>query len=229
MYLFNKTQQNGVVVKIVIISLAILFSTSSNGILVMGVVYFAYLVNKYFSRFHVGYFIFGGIIFIIVAYFVLNSDYIDKVTYGLFTQEVGMSESKADMRIYRGFNFYGDMPLESEIFGVGWRNAENFSKECNTHLYSYYNAKVFDYFNSIAGTLIYAGVIGLSLLLLFFQSLWRRTKDFATRTLVICVLMLMTSSSVLMSDQWVLFLDSITALTNYCNTYNHSFANRRFA
>lgn len=223
MYLFNKTQQDGVVIRIVVISLAILLSTSSNGLLVMGVVYFAYLVYKYFSRFNVGYFIVGGILFIFAAYFVLNSDYIDEVTYGLFTQEVGQSESKAEMRIYRGFNLYADMPLGTKIFGVGWRDAENYCKGCNTFLYTYYNATVFDYFNSIAGTLIYAGVTGLTFLLLFFYSLWRRTKDFATRTLVLCVILLMSSSSVLMSDQWVFFLATIISMININNEKNNNY------
>lgn len=223
MLLFGKTKVKYPIFWIVILSISVLLSTSSNGILIMGVVYIAYVYKRFFSKLNIAYLIIGGALLVAGYYFISHSMYIKDVTYGLFVQEADMTTSKAEMRIYRGFNMFADLPTDKQIFGIGWRNAENYCKTCNTQLYGKYAVAVFDYFNSIAGTLIYAGIIGLLLLTLFFFSLFKRTDDFGARTLVTCVFIIMGSSSVLMSDQWVFFLATITAMINiYYNEKNNS-------
>lgn len=214
MILFGKTEVRRPIIWIIVISSAILLSTSSNGIILMGIVYFAYIIFKFYRKINMVYFIFGGVILFCAFYLITNSEYIDKVTYGLFVQESDMTTSKAELRIYRGFNLYRDLPIDKQLFGVGWREAARYCQTCNHGLFSKYDIISFDYFNSIAGTLIYSGIIGLILLLSFFYSLWHQTNDFATRTLIISVLVLMCSSSVLMSDQWILFLTAIISLIN---------------
>ena len=229
MYLFKKAHQKNILLKIVIISLSILLSTSSNGLIIMIIAYFAFIVYKYYRRINLLYFILGGIILLGAFYFISKSKFIDDVTYGLFVQEVDMTTSKAEMRIYRGFNMYVDLPLDKQLFGVGWRNAQRYCRSCNKALYNTYYADVFDYFNSIAGSLIYSGIIGCFLLCLFFYNLFKHTNDFATRTLVICVFILMGTSSVLMSDQWVFFMAAIISMINKCKNeenYHHSITQR---
>lgn len=214
MYLFGKTHQKGRIVKIVIITISILLSTSSNGIIVMGVVYAAFIVSRVLSRINIWYIALGVLIFVGAFYFISRSEFINDVTYGLFVQEADMTTSKAELRIYRGFNLYADLSAESKLFGVGWRNAQNYCRTCEPALFSNYSTDVFDYFNSIAGTLIYSGFIGFLLLFAFFFNMFKCTSDFGTRTLVISVFVLMGSSSILMSDQWILFLATIISLIN---------------
>lgn len=216
MYIFGKTRQRLIVLKILLLTASVMLSTSSNGILVMGVVYASFLLYKFFRKINVAYFIVGGALFLGSFYFISKSEFINDVTYGLFTEEAGMSMSKAELRVYRGFKLYVDLPIDKQLFGVGWRNAARYCKTCNNELYSTYSAHtdVFDYFNSIAGTLIYSGIIGLCLLLAFFFSMFKFTNDFSARTLIICVLVIMSSSSVLMTDQWILFLTTIISLIN---------------
>lgn len=212
--LWRKTNPKGRLFRIIIISLSILLCTSSNGIIIMALIYLAIVIQKYFTHFKLSYLIIGSVVLCLAFYIIKESEYIDKITYGLFVQEPDMTMSKAEMRIYRGFNMYADMPLEQKCFGIGWRNARRYCLTCNTSLFSKYSADAFDYFNSIAGTLIYAGIVGLVLLLLFFFSLWKETKDYATKLLILSVFIIMVSSSVLMTDQWVLFLAAITSMIN---------------
>ena len=180
----------------------------------MGIIYALYVVYRYFSKINIIYFIIGGIILIGAYYFITNSSYLEDVTYGLLTQEDGMTTSKAEGRIYRGFMMYSDMPLECKLFGVGWRNAEAYCKACNAELLTKYAYDGFNYFNSIAGSLIFSGIIGFVALISFFISMFRFTSDFSTKVLIIAVLILMCTSSILLSDQWIFFLAAIVALIN---------------
>lgn len=214
MFLWGKTKQKWPIIKIAVITIAVLLSTSSNGIIVMGIIYALYVVYRYFSKINIIYFIIGGIILIGAYYFITNSSYLEDVTYGLLTQEDGMTTSKAEGRIYRGFMMYSDMPLECKLFGVGWRNAEAYCKACNAELLTKYAYDGFNYFNSIAGSLIFSGIIGFVALISFFISMFRFTSDFSTKVLIIAVLILMCTSSILLSDQWIFFLAAIVALIN---------------
>lgn len=214
MLLFGKSNIRRPVIWIAVITISILLSTSSNGIIVIGIVYFSFIVYKYFRKINIAYIFIGGALLIGAFVFISRSDFIEDVTYGLFVQEADMTTSKAELRIYRGFNLYSDLPLDKKVFGIGWRDAENYCKKCNPDLFGKYSIDVFDYFNSIAGTLIYSGLIGLIFLLMFFLSLWKRASSFSAKTLILCVLILMGTSSVLMSDQWILFLTTIISLIN---------------
>lgn len=224
MLLFGKTKSKCPIIWIVILSISVLLSTSSNGILIMGMVYIAYIYSRFFNKLNIAYIVIGGVILVSGYYLISRSQFIEDVTYGLFVQESDMTTSKAEMRIYRGFNMYADMPTDKKVFGIGWRNAQDYCKTCNNQLFSKYAADVFDYFNSIAGTLIYTGLIGLTFLTLFFYTLFKRVDDFCTKTLIACVFILMGSSSILMSDQWIFFLATITSMINInSNEKNNSY------
>lgn len=214
MFLWGKTKQKWPIIKIVVITIAVLLSTSSNGIIVMGFIYATYIINRYFSKLNIIYIIIGTVLFIGAYYFITNSTYLNDVTYGLFTQEEGMTTSKAEGRIYRGYYMYMDMPLECKIFGVGWRNAEAYCQASNPELLGKYAYDGFNYFNSLAGSLIFAGIIGFVALLSFFFSLFKFTNDYSARVLIVAVLILMGTSSVLLSDQWIFFLAAIVSLIN---------------
>ena len=107
-----------------------------------------------------------------------------------------------------------DMPLECKIFGVGWRNAEAYCQASNQELLGKYAYDGFNYFNSLAGSLIFSGIIGFVALLSFFFSMFKFTHDYSARVLIIAVLILMGTSSVLLSDQWIFFLAAIVSLIN---------------
>ena len=214
MFLWGKTNQKRNKIKLAVITIAVLLSTSSNGIIVMGLIYALYIVYRYFSKLNFAYIILGSIILVAAYYFITSSSYLNDVTYGLLTQEEGMTTSKAQGRIYRGFLMYSDMPIDCKIFGVGWRNALAYCKACNHELLVRYSYDGFDYFNSVAGSLIYSGLIGFIALLSFFIAMFKYTRDYPARVLIISVFVLMCTSSVLLSDQWIFFLAAILSLIN---------------
>lgn len=214
MLLWGKTKHRLPIIKIIVISIGVLLSTSSNGIIIMGLIYASYIIYKYFTKLKPIYIIIGCVIFYVAYTIIINSTFLGDVTYGLLVQEQGMSTSKADGRIYRGFLMFADLPIDRQLFGVGWRSAETYCQACNQRLLGEYAYDGFDYFNSIAGSLIYSGILGFGFLLLFFVSMFKFTKDYAARVLIICVFILMGTSSILLSDQWIYFLAAIVALIN---------------
>lgn len=215
-YLWNiDTSSKHRTIPIIIIVAATLFSTSANGIVLLSIIFSLYILNKYFKKFKIKHILIGLITFIILIVFLINSSLIKSATYGLFVVEEDRSESKADARIYRGFLFYNDLEINNQIFGIGWKNAENFAKtEKNQILYNRYYLKAFDYFNSISAFLIYSGIIGLFLFLSFIWSIWKATSNFGGKVIIIIILASMTSSSIIMTEIWPLYLTIFYSLTN---------------
>lgn len=227
LYLFNRTKQKLVVLKIVIISIGVLLSTSSNGIIVMGLVYLAFIFKRYFTKLRFVHIVFGATILVGSFFLISKSQYINDVTYGLFTVKEGRSESKAEIRIYRGFKLYSELSSDSKIFGVGWRDSRQYCINRQPLLYSEYYMENFEYFNSIAGILIYSGLIGFILFFLFLFALFKQALDFETKTLIICTFVLMGTSSLFMSDQWFLLLTVITSMINTSSIKTKSIENEK--
>lgn len=200
---------------VLIISSATLLSTSANGIILLSIIIFLYIWNKYFLDFKIKYIALGITILITLAIFLINSSIIKSSTYSLFVVKEGRSVSKADARVYRGFLFYKDMDINNQILGIGWRNAENFAKvEKNQLLYIRYYLEAFDYFNSIAALLIYSGMGGLFLFMSFIKSIWKTTFNFGGKVIIIIIIASMTSSSIIMTEIWPVYLIILYYISN---------------
>lgn len=196
---------------LVLVTIATILSTSGNGIILLTLSYILYslsLLNERISFkniFIVLIIVLGGIF----AY--SSSQFIGDTTEYLFVGS-GNVGSKAGYRIYRGFELYADLPLENKITGLGWKNAENYLRENNNALYGRYSSEsAFDYFNSIAAVLIYSGFLGAVLFLGFIKSLWKECFSPTSRMLIVIMLASMVSSSIFMTDQWLLYLSLIYA------------------
>lgn len=197
------------------ISFATLLSTSANGIILLSIILISYILNKYFQKFQIKHIVFGILTLLTFLILLLNSSFIKSATYGLFVVKEDRSVSKADARIYRGFLFYKDMDITNQIHGVGWKNAENFAKaEKNQLLYNRYYLKAFNYFNSIAAFLIYSGVIGLFLFLSYIRTIWKNTFNFGGKVIIIIILASMTSSSIIMTEIWPIYLIILFYISN---------------
>ncbi len=195
---------------IIVIGLAMILSTSANGIILLSIILLTYIFSKYFYKFNIKYYIFGAIILSVFVSVFLKSSLIQSSTYSLFITREHRSESKADARIYRGFLFYYELPVNEKLFGIGWRNAKNYSlTHNNSKLYNRYYITAFDYFNSISAILIYSGLLGFIFFICFIMSLWRKMQHPGGKVLIIIILASMTSSSIIMTEVWPLYLSII--------------------
>lgn len=200
-------------VALITISAAVLLSTSGNGIVLIIVIYLLYIVHSNVRKFSVKS-IAIGIAIVIAGIAILNTEVMQLVTDNLFSANTG-DHDKSEYRIKRGFNLYSDLPVSAQFLGVGWGNAENYTKTEVPMLYSkYYISARFDYFNSIAGILIYSGIVGFSLFAVFFLSLFKKTKSFEEKTIIFVILLTMVSSSIFMAEQWLFYLMIIYSTNN---------------
>ena len=190
---------------LLIITAAVFMSTSGNGIVLIGLIYSIFIAHSNLHKFNL-----KSILITIVIIFsgivILNQDTIKNVTDNLF-QENSNGYNKSDYRIKRGFSLYSELPVSSQIFGVGWTNAERFLKDTEPNLYNKYSSNTrFDYFNSMAGVLIYTGLLGFTLFFIFFYSLFLKARGVGSKTIVFIVFITMASSSIIMAEQWLHYL-----------------------
>lgn len=191
---------------LVIIFSAIIISTSANGLVLALLSLFLYICGKYFIRLNIKHIIVGSLLIFVIGYAAYRSEFVSEITYGLFVQQEDQTQSKSDARIYRGFDFYYNLPLTEKIFGVGWREAESYCLANNQQMHAKYYIEAFDYFNSIAGILIYSGIIGFILFIAFIKDIWKYSTNKGYHALIITILISMISSSIFMVDQWLLYL-----------------------
>lgn len=185
----------------IITTLAMLSTTSGNGIIVSGIAWIVAAMfmikgnKKYF------YLIFVGILIIGVYLFLRRIPEFNDIFSKLFTSENRQTHSKADYRIYRGFDYYSQLPLFNKFFGIGYR--------CLESSFSYYNLVDHyrtsgEYMGCIGQILVYSGALGIAFFLLFFGRLFMRSNDLC-RTILICFLAYCFSSSIYFDAIWILY------------------------
>ena len=144
----------------------------------------------------------------------MRSAFVSNVTYGLFIKDEGQSNSKAYVRMYRGFLLFYELPKEEKLIGCGWRNCESCIKSKNYEAYELLFMDNFEYMNSIAQVLCYSGIIGFLLFVFFMISVIKLIKHMPGVLVIIVIIMFMSSSSILMTDMWFLYLAIIYSLKN---------------
>lgn len=198
---------------LVLITIAVILSTSGNGIILMVVIYILFFINKLQGR-HTILVIFAGIVFLIAGYIIYEKSEVIQYTVNAFSDNTDSDNSKTYYRIYRGFEVYGELPFYAQITGIGFRNAEHFLKTTNSQVYNKNKTGDvnFEYFNSIAAILIYFGIIGFILLFLFIRAIWRSTKLFGAKALLSVMMLSCISSSIFNSDTWFMYIILMAAM-----------------
>lgn len=205
---------------LIIVTIATILSTSGNGIILLAMSYCIYAFDLFIEKRTIKNFFIVVMIMVVGVAFYSTSEFLASTTEFLFVGNGNNVGSKADYRVYRGFQLFYDMSFENKITGVGWKNAEMFFKSQNSLIYGNYSSNAtFDYFNSIAGILIYSGFIGAFLFWGFIRSLWKECFTSTSRILIIILLASMISSSVFMTDQWLLYLALIYATSIDINSF----------
>lgn len=150
---------------IILYTLAIIYSTSLNGIILLLVVYIIYFLDK-LKTCNKQTFIKIMSIFATFLFFVFiicfKISYIGEILSRLkdiTTNPLGSSS----MRTMRGIVFFSKMPVIDKFFGIGFGNFIGYRKD--TGIWSIYEVPV-EYFNTNAYLLISIGIIGCIFLFL---------------------------------------------------------------
>lgn len=174
-----------------IISISILLSTSSTGILVVGLIYLTYIISSKMNFWkRMSFFI--TIICIAVAY--INLDYFREGREKIETQDYS-----TNIRLQTGLVAFQEMDPIYYFFGVPHTVPIEYVKEVGLDLmgggFDLYNNYVF--LPTFWGLLIMFGIVGLILFLNVYYKFYKINKDLLP--LLMCLLVLMFSNSDLIS------------------------------
>lgn len=181
---------------------AILISGSSNGIISLVVIIIIQLLlliktKKYLIPVYCLLFI---SFFIIYAKLGLHQTIMEKfLGFGS-----SISHTSANLRIYRGFNLFSQLPMVFSILGVGGGSIISIIKKIElTDYYSFAG----DYINSISYLLISYGIIGFTLYILSFKEyIFSKKYTITNLVMIIILFVLLSTSSLYVSPIYLLML-----------------------
>ena len=194
------------ILKAVIISLLTIMSTSGNGVVLAFLcwgLYFTFF-NEFDFRNRMLLFIIGVMVIGISFYALTQIDTINTVLSMLFTNNT-YGYSKANYRVYRGFDIYSLLPTTQKLFGVGYYNMETFASINN--IVSQYDTQwnIYEYFSAFTQILIYFGALGFIFIVGHIIPLFKNQSNL-TKGLVILLIAISLSSEILLQGFHMMFL-----------------------
>ena len=112
-------------------------------------------------------------------------------------------DMKNNWTIYRGFDYFFQLPIINKVFGIGFKSLESF-----TRLYGissvFDKSFLFEYLNSVCQALIYYGILGFCLLFHSYARLFRGCNTIG-KVLIIVFLALSVSSSIFLDSTMIMY------------------------
>lgn len=188
------------------ISLVMVLSTSTNGIvfsICTWIIYFIYCNYRSVKRNNVLTFLFPLIIFgVVFFFFVLLTDdnAISNYTARQFNDIFNMNTSASGyLRVLRGFDIYSQLNILEEIFGIGMGTYQSYYAMGSIYVL---DGEV-EYMSSLSYLFVSTGIIGFLLFIyaLFYNSIG---KGICSKILAMWVVLVFTSSSVFNSPIYAL-------------------------
>jgi hypothetical protein len=208
--LYSKTLINGNrILKALFASVVVITTVSGNGIIILLIEWSLYFL--FYNDIKMKYRILisvVGMFLILYTYEVLNNIPMYQAMFNrLFIDVSGSSyiSSKADYRIYRGFDLFFQLPLYGKFFGVGYNHMQIFANKFN--IVSQYEKSwlAYEYFSTITQVLLYFGVIGF---MLFYKHLsvlfWKSTN--VVKGLIVIMVALWLSSSMFLNSSHIMYM-----------------------
>ena len=202
----NKIKHN--IIKSVLISIIIISTMSGNGIVALLITWLSYFIL--FGKIRKVYrFLIILILpfFILILYnFLLRIPTFNRMSKELFINTTGKyTQTKADYRVYRGFDYYFKLTNLEKATGVGYSHMQIYSKEKNiTSKYDNPNAG-FEFFSTITQVLLYSGIIGFILFVIHLYELWKSNSRLV-KGLLIMIVAIWFSSQMLFSEIYYIYI-----------------------
>lgn len=206
--LFDKNNKRSILL-IILCIFSLVFSMSGTGLLGLLIIGLLYLINHIidkpsFKRVSV------AVLFIIaipvVAYYYSQSEVGEAVLSR--TQDVKEAQNAAMVsseyvRLFRGYDIYGELPSFNQIFGCGDKT-NIIQKISHTKFSSLFDIDYF-YFNGVSTVLLYTGLIGLIIYLLLFYKIWN-DNTFCGRSIIVLLISFMLIGSIVLSATGVVLI-----------------------
>ncbi len=206
--LFDDTRKKSIPLIILIIAglLLSMSGTAVLGLLVIGIIYLVklFVLHASFKK--------TWWVFLLVALLPVGYQYYAKSELGEMvlgrTESVveasqAMAVSSEYVRLFRGYDIFGELNVSKKIFGCGTK--ESIIQSIATTRYS----SMFDsenfFFNGIATILLYTGLIGLFIYLWTLINMWKG-NSFCGKSFIILLVALMLIASIVINSSGVLFL-----------------------
>lgn len=206
--------------KITLIVIAILCTTSANGIVLMLLVFLFSLFTKVkrpSSQIQLrNVLIIGWLLSIIALIMYIRIDFIQNIVQRLILLG-SRTQGSGAIRVLRGYMFYKELPFSEKLFGIGFGNFVGIKNALNINTAYEYDV---EYMNMNAYLLVSSGVIGITLILLALYCSLAKKNIVGVGSILLLVTMGM-SSSVYSTAVFALYL----SIYFHCN---QSLGNREY-
>ncbi len=179
--------------------LALVLSLSGNAVFGLILIFTSYGIytlirEKSFKR-KVVFYIFVVIGFFSLGYFIQTEKGNDLMSRGEELSELSQTTAASSeyMRLLRGYDLYGEMPLHNKIFGIG--DKYEFDQLIKHSRISYMFHENDTYLNGMAGVLVHCGIVGLILLFLLISQAWKGNNHVGKTLLALLILLMLISST----------------------------------
>lgn len=206
--------------KAVVVTAVIFTTVSGTGIVIVlieWVLFFIGLGQKK-SKYRIFYFLMGICALLLVYFVIRQVPAIDDMLNRLFIDTSGdeYSSTKADYRIYRGFDLYALLPTYAQIFGIGYNHMWLFSSIHN--IVSEYDSSTlaYEFFSTVFQIAIYSGVIGLTCAAMHIYNLFK-AKSALAKALIIIMSAVWFSSAMFLTNSHIVFVMLIVSAIYYDN------------
>ena len=202
------------ILKAAIISGGVISTASGNGVILLAIVWGLFFLfgNNDRSLLERIIILLVGIVAFYAIYLFMNSQPAFQELFSrLFvnTSNNSYSQTKAAYRIYRGWDYFFQLPWHAKLFGVGYSNMRSFTNAYNITSVFDRDAS-FEYFSGIIQIMCYTGIIGTILYLSYVFELLKSRRLFLTVLLVVEAA-LWVSSSMLFNTSQLMFVAIINA------------------
>lgn len=202
----------------IIISMSILLSTSSTGIIMTGVIWIFYaIVNASNEKRYINSLMIIGILIVGIGAF--SSLSIFSMSFEKLTN-ISITDTSNAARLVLGFQLFWAAPLVYKILGIPYMNVESYLRSGEVSLGKYglsLNTSYLGFVNSIGNCMLTYGVFGLFFYLKLFWNIWKESNLYSKCYVLVCFISIFGQSAF-----WNSFFVMQFALM-LCSVYEKSF------
>lgn len=197
--LFLKKRNRFNISESIIISIALVASTASIGMILVSLYWIKLIFNKIRNKNPLYGLtdVFKIIIVALIIIAILNSTHVIDRNINKIFSVIGANNS-LNIRVIRGFYLFYIMPLDIKLIGVGWGNISKYISANKIITIFDGSLKDLSYMNSMAMILNSSGVIAF---VLFIYSIIKKRN----KMLVFGVLLVLLNASIMPSEIWLLY------------------------
>lgn len=189
----------------VIITIAILFSLSSNGLVIATIVWAIYLYKSSLYRLNPLKLLLIFTFLLAAGWFITQkTNVLDMFLYRLST--IGVQDSTTgSLRLLRGLDYFRQFDLVNQIFGIGFGNYVDYVTDHS--LFSIYNGNIEttnEYMNALSYVLVSCGLVGFVIYLLYWFICFK-VANTSQKVMLVVFFMLLSTSSIFLMPIYMVF------------------------